>query len=162
MSTSACLCLHVSMYISLYVCWATVYKAVCPVLSDRCPVCLSVCLSVLSVTLVHCGQTVGRIKMKLGMQVGLGPGHIVLDGDPAPLPSKGHSPHFSAKRGQSPSPIFQPLLLWANGWMHQDGTWYGGRPQPRRLCVRWGPSCPQKKGHIYSHPIFWPMSVVAN
>jgi len=24
--------------------------------------------------------------MKLGMQVGLGPGHIVLDGDPAPPP----------------------------------------------------------------------------
>ena len=40
---------------------------------------LSVC-PVLSVTFVHCGQTVGRIKMKLGMQIGLGPGHIVLDG----------------------------------------------------------------------------------
>jgi len=26
------------------------------------------------------------------MQVGLGPGHIVLDGDPAPPPPKGHSP----------------------------------------------------------------------
>ena len=48
-------------------------------------VCLSVCLSVLSVTFMHCGQTVGRIKMKLGMQVGLGPGHIVLCGDPVPL-----------------------------------------------------------------------------
>jgi len=36
---------------------------------------------------VHCGQTVGRIKMKLGMQVGLGPGHIVLDRDPAAPPS---------------------------------------------------------------------------
>jgi len=47
---------------------------------------------VLSVTLVHCGQTVGRIKMKLGVQVGLGPGHIVLDGNPAPPPPKGHSP----------------------------------------------------------------------
>ena len=33
--------------------------------------------------------------MKLGMQVGLGPAHIVLDGDPA-LPSpKGHSPQLS-------------------------------------------------------------------
>ena len=52
-------------------------------LSDRCPVCPS-CLSVcVSVTLAYCGETVGRIKMKLGMQVGLGPGHIVLDGDPA-------------------------------------------------------------------------------
>jgi len=60
-------------------------------------VCL-VCLSVLSVTLVYCGQTVGWIKMKLGMQVGLGPDHIVLNGDPAPLPKKGAEPppQFSA------------------------------------------------------------------
>jgi len=26
----------------------------------------------------------GWIKMPLGIEVGLGPGHIVLDGDPAP------------------------------------------------------------------------------
>jgi len=26
--------------------------------------------------------------MSLGMQIGLGPGHIVLDGDPAPPPQK--------------------------------------------------------------------------
>jgi len=32
--------------------------------------------------------------MPLGMEIGLGPGHIVLDGDPAPLPEKGHSPNF--------------------------------------------------------------------
>ena len=57
--------------------WATVCKTVLPMLSVR-------CLSCLSVTLVYCGQTVGRIKMKLGMQVGLVPGHIVLGGDPAP------------------------------------------------------------------------------
>jgi len=47
---------------------------VCPVQSD------------LSVMIVYCGQTVGRIKMKLGIRVGLGPGHIVLDGDPASPP----------------------------------------------------------------------------
>jgi len=50
------------------------------------------CLCVLSVTFVHCDQTVERIKMKLGMQVGLGSGHYVLDGDPAPPPP----PQFSA------------------------------------------------------------------
>jgi len=50
-------------------------------LSDRCPVCLSV-------TLVSCGQTVGWIKMKLGLEVDLGPGHIVLDRDHDP-PKKG-------------------------------------------------------------------------
>jgi len=183
-------------------------------LSDRCPVCLSVlsCLPVVSVTLVHCGQTVAWIKMKLGVQVGLGPGHTVIDGDPALPPSKGHSPQFSAhiccgqmagwikmplgmevghfvlygdpvppppkepspqfsahvyrgqttgwikmalgievglgpghivlhwdaaphsKRGQTPQ-FFGPFLLRPNGWMHEDATWYGGRPQPRRPCV---------------------------
>jgi len=31
--------------------------------------------------------------------------------------------------------------------MDQDGTWHGGRPQPRRPCgVRWGPSPLPKKG----------------
>jgi len=59
---------------------------------DRCLfVCLSVCLSLcvcLSVTLVYCGQTIGWIKMKLGMEVGLGPSHIVLDLNPARLPKK--------------------------------------------------------------------------
>ena len=35
--------------------------------------------------------------MKLGMQVGLGPGHIVLGGDPAPPPQKGaEHPKLSA------------------------------------------------------------------
>jgi len=105
-------------------------------------VCLSLCLSVLScpvlsvcltVTLVYCGQTVGSIKMKLGMPVGLRPGHIVLHGDPAPPPQKG---------GRVPSPLFSPCLLWPNGWMDQDTTWYGGRPWPRPHCARWGSSSP--------------------
>jgi len=34
--------------------------------------------------------------MKLGLQVGLGPGHIVLDGGPTPLPQRGRVPQFSA------------------------------------------------------------------
>ena len=71
-------------------------------------------LSVLSVTvtLVYCSQTVGRIKMKLGMQVGLVLGHIVLDGDPAPPSSKGHSlRQFSAhiRCGQMAADIKIPL-----------------------------------------------------
>jgi len=36
--------------------------------------------------------------MALGMEMGLGPGHNVLDGDPAPSPpppKKGYSPQFS-------------------------------------------------------------------
>jgi len=87
---------------------------------------------------IYCSQMAGCIKMPLGMEVGLGPGDFVPDGDPAP-PSK-------KKEGHSPI-IFNPCLLWPNGWMHQDTTWYGGRPQPRRHCVRWGPSPPPLKGH---------------
>jgi len=37
---------------------------------------------------VCCGQTAGWIKMPLDMEVDLGLGHIVLDGDPAP-PKRG-------------------------------------------------------------------------
>jgi len=44
--------------------------------------------------LVYFAQTVGCIKMKLGVLVGLGPGHIVLDWDPAHPPPKGHSRQF--------------------------------------------------------------------
>ena len=46
------------------------------------------CLSLPCLTLVYCGQSVGWIKMKLGVEVGLGPGDIALDGDPAP-PKRG-------------------------------------------------------------------------
>jgi len=48
--------------------------------------------------------------MKLGMEVGIGPDHTVLGGDPAP-PQKGHSPQFSAQ------------VLWPNGWRDKDATW---------------------------------------
>jgi len=72
---------------------------------------LSVSCTVLSVTLVYCGQTIGWMKMKLGVQVGLGPGHIVLDGTQLPSSEKGHSPQFSAHvcRGQTAGWIKMPL-----------------------------------------------------
>jgi len=107
--------------------------------------CLS-CLSVLSVTLLYCRQTVGRMKMKLGTQVGLVPGNIVLDGVPAPPPPKGHSL----------PPIFGPYLLRSNGCMDQDVTWYEARPRPRRLCVRWRPRSPSPKGGGAPLQIFGP------
>ena len=53
---------------------------------------------------VYCDQAVGWIKMALGMEVGLDPGHILLDGDPALL----------QKRGQNP-PKFWPIFIVAKG-----------------------------------------------
>ena len=50
--------------------------------------------------------------MPLGMEVGLGPGDFVLDGNPAPP---------SPKKVAQPL-IFGPCLLWPNGWMDQDAT----------------------------------------
>jgi len=83
------------LFLCVYDCfWATVCKTVRPMLSDRCPVCLSV-------TLVYCSQ--GWIKMQLGTEVGIGPGHIGRWG-PIP-PRKGHS---------SP-PLFGRCLSWPNG-----------------------------------------------
>ena len=118
---------HINFIGRPFVKWFTLCYQTVACLS--CPVCLSV-------SLVHCGQTVGWIKMKLAMQVGIGPGHIVLDGDPAPPSPKGHSP----------PPNFRPISVVANGCMDQDVTWYGARLRPRRLCVKWGPRSPSQKG----------------
>jgi len=100
---------------------------------------------------VYCGQKAGWMKLVLGMEVGLSPGDFVLDGDLAALP----------KGGGAPSPIFGPFLLWPNGWMHQDGTWYGCRPHPRGLCVRWRTSPPSPTRGRSPPPNFRPMSIVA-
>ena len=103
-------------------------------------------LSSLSVTLVYCGQTVRWIKMKLGVKVGLGPRHTVLDGDSAPTQKKGHSSQFSAHVccGQNAGWIKMPL-----------GTDVGLGPGD---IVLDGDPAPPKRGHI---PNFWHMSTVA-
>ena len=77
-----------------------------------------------------CDQTAGWIKVPLVRVIELGAGDIVSNEDPA-LP-----------RVTQPL-IFGPYLLWPNGWMDQDITWYGGRPRPRRHCVRCRPSSPR-------------------
>jgi len=73
--------------------WATVYKTVRPTLSEG---CLQFSAH------VYCGKTAGWIKMALGMEAGLGPGHIVLNGDLVPLPQKGGT-----------APNFRPMSIVA-------------------------------------------------
>ena len=89
--------------------------------------------------------------MALGVEVGLCPGHIVLDGDSAPLPKKQFSAHvycgqtagwikmpLGTALGLGPNDIvlhgdpavpkktqphiFAPCLLGRNGCMYQDTT----------------------------------------
>jgi len=80
----------------------------------------------------------------------LSPGDCVRWG-PSPLPRK----------GVELPPNFRPTCIVAKRlWMHQDATWYGGRPQPTRHCVRRGPSYPKKKGTLtppnFGPYLFWP------
>ena len=97
--------------------------------------------------------------MKLGMRVGLGPGHTVLDGDPA-LPWKGARqppPHlkFTGVGFACVHIIRGPCLLWPNGWMDQDAAWYGGRPRPKPDCVVLdGTQLPLP--YIFGQCVLWP------
>jgi len=75
--------------------------------------------------------------MPLGTVVGLGPGDILLDGHPAPPPhGKGHCS----------TPILGSCLLWPDGCMDQDATWYRSRswPRPHRSYIR------KQKGVFFS------------
>jgi len=86
--------------------------------------------------------------MKLGMQIGLGPGHIVLDGDPAPPPLKGTKP-----------PIFRPICCGQMaGWIKMPrGREIGLSPSD--IVLYGDPSPPPQKGA--ESPNFRPISVVA-
>ena len=65
--------------------------------------------------------------MPLGIEIGLGLGDFGFDGEPAAPENKAHPPH----------PIFGPCLLWPNGRMDEDATWYGSSPRARPHCIAW-------------------------
>ena len=56
-------------------------------------------------------------------------------------------------KGAEPHPILGPRLLWPNGCMDQDATWYGGRPRLRDIVFDVDPAIPEKWTHP-SHQIF--------
>jgi len=76
----------------------------------------------------------------------LGPAYIVLDGDLAPPPNKEEQSEQQARS------LFGPRVLWRNGWVGEDATWYGGRPRPRHIVLD-GDSAAAQKG-AYS-PYFY-------
>jgi len=76
------------------------------------------------------------IKMPLGMELDLGPGDIVLDGDPTPPPPP-------KKRGAQHPQFWFMYSPQTAAWINMPlGT---GRPRPRPHCVTWGPSSPSPK-----------------
>jgi len=87
--------------------------------------------------------------MALGVEVGLGPGHIVLDGDPPSSPrQKGvETPNFSHFCcGQTARWTKIPLGMEVG--LGPDDFTFDGDPVP-----------PRKKSQ--SPPNFWPMAIVA-
>jgi len=100
---------------------------------------------------VYCGQTAGWIKMTLGTEVGLGPGHTVLDGAQLPSPKKGAEPppqflaHFYC--GQTAGCTKMPLGM-------EVGL------SPGDFVFDEDPDIPIKKD-TPTPPNFWPMSIVA-
>jgi len=72
--------------------------------------------------------------MKLGVEVGLVPGHIVLDGNPTP-PPKGHSPQFSA----------HVCCGQMAGWIKMPLGWEVGL-SPGDIVLDGNPACPPKNG----------------
>ena len=99
----------------------------------------------------YCGQTTGWIKLALGTGVGLGPGHIVLDGDPAPPPQKGHSPNF---RPISIVAKLSTISATAEHLLHNSGQrvpllYMGRHFSPLKDGGIWTPS---KTWFVWAHP----------
>ena len=72
----------------------------------------------------------------------------------APLGEGELGPHFNTMRPW-PRPNCMPscILMHLAGWMDEDATWYGGRPRPRRHCVRWGLRSPT---YNFGPCLMWP------
>jgi len=85
--------------------------------------------------------------MKLGLEVGLSPGHIVLDGDPAPSPPKGTAPNF---RSMSVAAEWIKMPLDTEVGLGPGDFVLDGDPAP-----------PKKGAQLPPPRNFWPMSIVA-
>jgi len=98
---------------------------------------------------VYCCQTAGWIKMPLGMKVGLGPGDIVLDGNPTSSPQKEHNSQFLALVccGQTAGWIKMPLSRPTGVGLGQGNI---------VLNAKWGPSFPPTERDTAVPPLFGP------
>jgi len=76
---------------------------------------------------ICCIQVAAWIKMSLGMELGLGRGDFVLDGDPAPPPPKGAEPptKFSAHVYCGQTAGWMKLVLGMQVGLRNDLAWVG-------------------------------------
>jgi len=82
---------------------------------------------------VYYDETDRWIKMPLGTEVGLGPGHIVLDGElgtQLALSLKGHSPQFSAHVSCGQTAGWIKMLLGGKVALDPGNTVLDGNPAP--------------------------------
>ena len=86
--------------------------------------------------------------MKLGMQVGLGHGHIVLDAEPAPLPQRGTAPNYQ--------PISDNMAAWIKMSLGME-LGLG----PGDFVLDGDPAPPPQKGEEPPPPNFRPMFIMA-
>ena len=84
------------------------------------------------------------VKIKPGTQVGLGPGHIVFDGDAAAPPQRGAAPQFLA----------HVCCRQTAGWIKMPLGMEVGL-DPGDFVLDGDPAIPPQKGHSPS-PIFGP------
>jgi len=134
----------------------------------------AVCLSVLSVTLVYCGHTDGWIKIKLGMEVGLGPAATICFMGPSLLPRNGWIKmplgteiglgpcHTVLDRNPAPAPAQFSVHVCCgqtDGWIKMPlGTEVGLGPGD--IVLDEDP-CSTPNGKAHSSPTFRPMSILA-
>ena len=92
--------------------------------------------------------------MSLGVELGLGPGDVVLDGDPAPP---------LQKKRVEPTPNFRPMFIvhgQTAGWIKMVLGMEVGLSPGDLLVVLDGDPAPSQKKDRASSPI-WPISIVA-
>jgi len=85
--------------------------------------------------------------MKLGIQVGLSPGHIVLDRDSAPLPKEGGAPEFSAHICCGQMAGWIKMSLGREVDLSPSDIVLDGDPAP--LLKRGQSPPPQSSAHVY-------------
>jgi len=105
--------------------------------------------SVYSTVHVYCSQTAVWIKMKLGMDVGIGLHQIVLNGDPAPLPQRGTAPSHQKRN------FVHVCCGQTTGWIKMQLGIEVGLSRGHTVLDR-DPAPPAPKGHSPPLPIFIP------